>query len=116
MSYPPRFGFRAWFTRAFRLWVGKRPICVSLDRRVPRAGSEPAYDAAAYPERQLERDRLGTSNVAPIVVAGRINPALATNNIRVIADTHGRTSHLSAAQVEALGMYLKSLQKLRGLR
>jgi DNA-binding beta-propeller fold protein YncE len=91
---------------------GKGPICVSLDSPfVRRAGADPAYDAQAYPEGRLEIDRLGTSNVAPLVVGGRINPTLAANNIRVIPDTHGKTSQLSAAQVEALSMYLKSLQK-----
>jgi DNA-binding beta-propeller fold protein YncE len=90
---------------------GKGPLCVSLDRPVPRAGSDPAYDAAAYPEGRLELDRLGTNNVAPLVVGGRINPALAANHIQVIPDTHGKTSHLTAAQVEALSTYLKSLQK-----
>ncbi len=55
-------------------------------------------------------DRLGSDNVAPVVVGGQINPQLAANNIRVIKDTHGKTSHLSAADVEALILYLKSLQ------
>jgi hypothetical protein len=41
----------------------------------------------------------------------QINPALAANNIAVIKDTHGKTSHLSAADIDALSMYLKSLQK-----
>jgi len=91
---------------------GRGPICVSLDSPfVRRAGADPAYDALAYPEGRLEIDRLGTSNVAPLVVNGRINPTLAANHIRVIPDTHGRTSQLSAAQIEALSMYLKSLQK-----
>ena len=49
--------------------------------------------------------------MAPLVVGGRLNPALAANNIRVIRDTHGKTSHLSASDIEALSMYLKSLQK-----
>ena len=91
---------------------GKGPICVSIDSPfVRRAGADPAYDAVAYPEGRLEIDRLGTNNVAPLVVGGHINPALATNHIRVIPDTHGKTSHLNAAQVEALSIYLKSLQK-----
>ena len=91
---------------------GNGPICVSLDSPFVRlAGRDPAYDALAYPEGRLEIDRLGTSNVAPLIVGGQINPALAANNIRVIPDTHGRTSHLSAAQIEAIAMYLKSLQK-----
>ncbi len=91
---------------------GKGPICVSLDSPfVRKAGSSPAYDAAAYPEGRLEIDQLGTNNVAPLIVAGQINPALAARGIRVIVDTHGMTSHLSAADIEALSMYLKSLQK-----
>lgn len=90
---------------------GKGPICVSLDRPIPKAGSDPAYDRAAYPEGRLELDQLGTSNVAPLVVGGRINPVLAANNIRVIPDTHGKTSHLTAHDIEAISMYLKSLQK-----
>ena len=70
---------------------GRGPICVSLDSPfVRRAGADPAYDALAYPERRLEIDRLGTSNVAPLVVNGRINPVLAANHIRVIPDTHGK--------------------------
>ncbi|HVG29386.1 MAG TPA: beta-propeller fold lactonase family protein [Pyrinomonadaceae bacterium] len=54
-------------------------------------------------------DRLGTSNVLPLVVGGQINPALEANNVRVIKDTHGRTSHLSRADFDALVMYLRSL-------
>jgi hypothetical protein len=91
---------------------GMGPICVSLDSPFRRlAGRDPAYDALAYPEGRLEIDRLGTSNVAPIIVNGRINPALQTAGIRVIPDTHGRTSQLTADEIEALSMYLKSLQK-----
>ena len=55
-------------------------------------------------------DRLGTSNVAPLVVGQQINPALAASNVQVIKDTHGKTSHLNAADLEALILYLKSLQ------
>jgi hypothetical protein len=54
---------------------------------------------------------LGTSNVTPLVVGGQLNPRLAERGIRVIVDTHGRTSHLSAGDVDALSLYLKSLQK-----
>ncbi|HEX8097340.1 MAG TPA: beta-propeller fold lactonase family protein, partial [Pyrinomonadaceae bacterium] len=54
-------------------------------------------------------DRLGTSNLAPLTVGGQINPALASNNIQVIKDTHGKTSHLSAEDLDALGLYLESL-------
>jgi len=59
----------------------------------------------------FEIDRLGTSKVAPLTVGGQINPALATNHIQVIKDTHGKTSHLSASDLDALIAYLKSLQK-----
>src|SRR5215216_4197046 len=54
-------------------------------------------------------DRLGSDNLAPLIVGGQINPALGANNIRVIKDTHGKTSHLSAADLEALILYLFSL-------
>ena len=64
---------------------------------------------------RLEVDRLGTSNLAPLVttVNGQrtINPALAQNKIRVIKDTHGKTSHLTAADLDSLELYLKSLQR-----
>lgn len=91
---------------------GRGPLCVSLDSpHIRKAGSDPAFDRAAYPEGRLEIDQLGTANVAPLVVGGQINPVLAANNIRVIVDTHGKTSHLSAAEVEALAAYLRSLQK-----
>ena len=59
-------------------------------------------------------DQLGTSNVAPLIVGGQINPALAANNIQVIKDTHGKTSHLSAADFEALTLYLRSLDPVAG--
>jgi hypothetical protein len=39
-----------------------------------------------------------------------INPALAAAGIAVIKDTHGKTSHLSAADVDALVAYLLSLE------
>ncbi len=89
---------------------GNGPLYVSLDRPVMISPPD-----AAYPEGKLEVDRLGTSNLAPVVtlVNGRrvINPALAQNGVRVIPNTHGKTSHLTAADLEALEMYLKSLQK-----
>src|SRR5688500_1792191 len=86
-------------------------LYVSLDRPVTVSPPD-----AAYPEGRLEVDRLGTSNLAPLVTVAsdgrrQINPALAANNIRVIKDTHGKTSHLSAADIEALEAYLKSLQR-----
>jgi hypothetical protein len=90
---------------------GKGPLCVSLDR--PDRVTPPS---TAYPEGRLLIDRLGTKNVAPLVIvdsAGirQINPALAANNIMVIKDTHGKTSHLSAADIEAISAYLRSLQR-----
>ena len=91
---------------------GKGPLCVSLDSPfIRKAGSDPEYDAAAYPEGRLQVDQLGTSNVAPLVVGGHLNPVLAANHIRVIPDTHGKTSQLSASDIEALSAYLRSLQK-----
>jgi hypothetical protein len=36
---------------------------------------------------------------------------LATNHIQVIKDTHGKTSHLSATDIDALIDYLRSLEK-----
>jgi len=86
------------------------PIYVSLDKPVQVAPPGPAY-----PEGRLQLDRLGGDNLAPLIVMNggvrQINPVLAANNIAVIKDTHGRTSQLSAADIEALSMYLKSLQK-----
>jgi hypothetical protein len=85
---------------------------VSLDSpAVRKAGSDPAFDRAAYPEGRLQVDQLGTRNVAPLIVGGHINPALAATHIQVIPDTHGRTSHLSPGDVEAISAYLRSLQK-----
>ena len=40
----------------------------------------------------------------------QINPALATNHIQVIKDTHGKTSQLSQADLDALILYVTSLQ------
>ena len=95
---------------------GKGPLCVSLDppEPLPSPDGKP-QQTSAYPEGRLVIDQLGTSKLAPLVVVNngvrQINPALAANNIAVIKDTHGKTSHLSAADIEALSMYLKSLQK-----
>ena len=86
---------------------GKGPLCVSLDS--PHIETSPAD--AAYPDGRLQIDRLGTSNVAPLIVGGTINPELAANHIAVLKDTHGRTSQLSAEDIEALSAYLRSLQK-----
>ncbi|HVF56746.1 MAG TPA: DUF4214 domain-containing protein [Pyrinomonadaceae bacterium] len=77
---------------------GKGPIYVSLDS---------PFVADASGKAQI--DRLGTSNLAPIVTGGQINPALAANNVQVIKETHGKTSHLSAADLDALEAYLISL-------
>ncbi len=89
---------------------GMGPLYVSLDR--PVRVSPPDN---AYPEGRLEVDRLGTGNLAPLVVITngqrQINPALAASNIQVIKDTHGKTSHLSARDIDALAAYLRSLQK-----
>jgi DNA-binding beta-propeller fold protein YncE len=86
---------------------GKGPLCVSLDS--PHVQVSPP--SVAYPEGRLQIDRLGTNNVAPLLVDGQINPVLAANNIAVIKDTHGKTSHLSADDIRALSAYLMSLQK-----
>jgi DNA-binding beta-propeller fold protein YncE len=86
---------------------GKGPLCVSLDS--PHIVVAPP--SSGYPEGRLQIDRLGTSNVAPLVVGGQINPALAANNIAVLRDTHGKTSHLTAENIEQLSAYLRSLQK-----
>jgi DNA-binding beta-propeller fold protein YncE len=78
---------------------GLGPIFVSLDSPFVR-----------NPDGTLQIDRLGTSNVAPLVVGGQINPALASSGVQVLVNTHGDTSGLSAADVDALVMYLRSLQ------
>ncbi|HEV7904625.1 MAG TPA: DUF4214 domain-containing protein [Pyrinomonadaceae bacterium] len=76
---------------------GQGAIYVSLDSPVVLQNGKPQID------------RLGTSNVLPLVAGGQINPALAANNVQVVKDTHGKTSHLSASDFDALVMYLKSL-------
>jgi DNA-binding beta-propeller fold protein YncE/mono/diheme cytochrome c family protein len=78
---------------------GKGPLYVSLD-----SPFESASDGS------WEIDQLGTSNLAPLVTGNQINPALEPAGVRVLKDTHGKTSHLSAQDVDALVMYLKSLQ------
>jgi hypothetical protein len=55
-------------------------------------------------------DRLGSDNLAPLLAGGQINPALTANRVQVVKDTHGKTSHLSAGDLNALMLYLKSLQ------
>ena len=89
---------------------GRVPLMVSLDRPTPVTGPN-----AAYPEGRLLVDRLGTSNLAPLLsldAAGKrvINPALQAAGVTVILETHGKTGHLTAADIEALSMYLRSLQ------
>lgn len=79
---------------------GKGAIYVSLDN-----------PAATNSDGTSQIDRLGTSNVAPLLVNGQINPALAANNILVIKETHGKTSQLSAADLDALITYLNSLDR-----
>jgi DNA-binding beta-propeller fold protein YncE len=90
---------------------GKGPVYVSLD--TPGVTVSPPDQA--YPEGRLLIDRLGSDNLAPLIVINggqrQINPVLAANNIAVIRDTHGRTSQLLASDIEALSMYLRSLQK-----
>jgi DNA-binding beta-propeller fold protein YncE len=63
------------------------------------------------PDGSSQIDRLGTSNVAPLTAGGQINPVLAANNIQVIKDTHGKTSQLSADDLDALILYLNSLDR-----
>jgi DNA-binding beta-propeller fold protein YncE/cytochrome c553 len=58
-------------------------------------------------------DRLGTSNLAPLVSGGQINPQLAASGVRIIKDTHGKTSQLSAEEIDALEAYLDSLSMSR---
>ena len=59
----------------------------------------------------LQIDRLGSNNLAPLLNnRGQINPALQANHIQVIKETHGKTSHLSSNDIDALVLYLKSLQ------
>jgi DNA-binding beta-propeller fold protein YncE len=89
---------------------GRGPIQVSLDRPTPVTAPN-----AAYPEGRLQLDRLGTSNLAPLIAldaAGKrtINPALQTSGVSVIRETHGKTGHLTATDIEALSLYLLSLQ------
>jgi len=87
---------------------GKGPVYVSLDP--PTLVTGIPTETAAYPDGRLVLDQLGTSNLAPLIVNGQINPVLAANHIAVIKDTHGKTSQLSAADVEALITYLLALE------
>jgi hypothetical protein len=65
---------------------------------------------AAYPEGRLLVDRLGSDNLAPIIANGGINPALNSAGVRVLKETHGKVSHLSASDIDAIALYLRSLQ------
>ena len=80
---------------------GRGPILVSLDPPTPVTGP-----SAAYPEGRLLLDQLGTSNLAPLLTGDGsghrfINPRLKDSGITVIRDTHGKTSHLTAEDIEA---------------
>jgi DNA-binding beta-propeller fold protein YncE/mono/diheme cytochrome c family protein len=79
---------------------GKGPIYVSLDSPTLKLS-----------DGSLQIDRLGTNNVVPLTVNGQINPDLAANHIQVIKDSHGKTSNLSAADLDALIAYIKSLDR-----
>ena len=79
---------------------GKGPIYVSLDSPTLKLS-----------DGTLEIDRLGSDHVAPLTVAGQINPDLAANHIQVIKDTHGKTSNLIASDLDALIAYMKSLDR-----
>jgi hypothetical protein len=78
---------------------GNGPVFVSLDSPFIQ-----------QQDRSAQIDRLGTSNVVPLLAGGQINPALNQNHIQVIKETHGKTSQLSQADLDALVLYLKSLQ------
>ncbi|HEX8293581.1 MAG TPA: DUF4214 domain-containing protein, partial [Pyrinomonadaceae bacterium] len=82
---------------------GFGPVMVSLDSPTAVVNGKPQID------------RLGTSNLAPLVSGGQINPQLAAAGVRVIKDTHGKTSHLSAEDIDALEAYLVSLSLSRPL-
>jgi DNA-binding beta-propeller fold protein YncE len=77
---------------------GKGALYVSLDSPFVK-----------NPDGSLQIDQLGTSNLAPLISGGQINPVVTANNISVIKDIHGKTSHLTASDVDALVLYLKSL-------
>jgi DNA-binding beta-propeller fold protein YncE len=88
---------------------GKGPILVSLD-----APTQISAPDAAYPDGRLQVDQLGTTNLAPLVTitngTRQINPALAAGHVQVIKETHGKTSQLSQADLDALIAYVMSLQ------
>lgn len=82
---------------------GKGQLYVSLDSPF-----------VTKPDGTLQIDQIGTGNLAPLVIVSngvrQINPALAANNIAVILDTHGKTSQLPASDIDALELYLRSLE------
>jgi hypothetical protein len=88
---------------------GRGPVLVSLD-----APTQIAQPDVAYPDGRLLVDQLGTGNLAPLIVINngqrQINPALATSHVQVIKDTHGKTSQLSQADLDALIAYVTSVQ------
>lgn len=88
---------------------GRGPILISLD-----APTQVAPPDVAYPDGRLLVDQLGTGNLAPLIVITngqrQINPALAAGHVQVIKDTHGKTSQLSQADLDALIAYVMSLQ------
>lgn len=79
---------------------GKGQVFVSLDNPF-----------ATNPDGTSQIDRLGTNNLAPLLTGGQINPALAANNIQVIKETHGKTSQLSADDLDALILYVTALDR-----
>ena len=83
----------------------KGPILVSLDPHTRISAPD-----VAYPDGRLIVDLIVSDNLTPLVSGGQVNPTLAASNVRVIKDTHGKTSHLSASDIDALIMYLESLQ------
>jgi DNA-binding beta-propeller fold protein YncE len=80
---------------------GMGPLLVSLDNPF-----------TTLPNGSKLIDQVGSGNLAPLTVLQKgqrvINPALAANNIQVIRDTHGKTSQLSATDLNALILYLLS--------
>jgi hypothetical protein len=78
---------------------GMGPIYVSLDSPF-----------VTQPGGSLQTDRVGTGNLAPLIANGQINPALSANHIAVIQNTHGKTSQLTAADIEAIAANLRSLE------
>ena len=90
---------------------GRGPILVSLDPPDagfrPRTRPTPRADCSwtSWGRRTLPR-----SSWVDAAGNRQINPQLQAKGITVIRDTHGKTSHLTADDIEALSMYLKSLQ------